>query len=462
MKIKRYSEWVSEALKPSQFREYVKEFNRDRYKDIFMRFNDEHDKNFNRIYLNIENKKSETHQKIEDLLSENGYEIVDYIEGKARFKGAKNLSRIGQVLQRLERGLPDKSSDIKILMKKFVEDPERKAGQNLMVCISRHPYDIAGSDTDRNWTNCLTMNTQDSNRYVRYMEGLKRKIKNTDFDKIKSEIESEIENYPEIEEVDVDEFHGDIKDTIVSQLDKFGVEFDIKLMVRYEDEDGFVETENTLFNDLCNKWNEVIDSVMKITDFVISGSNVKYIKCHVSEGVLMSYLIEKGDKNINKPIANLDIKPYVNIFNPDDVYLKCDDKMYGQGTADFKETVENWLSKVNGAKSGIYYLSENIYNDNHQNRCLIIEDGIIGKSGEYSLREGSKSSKNIVEQYKNMLSKIKTDQEAESFIQNFIRLVKNNNLSSDFRAEIKFATPKNWQQYFVKNLRLKKPRYWGW
>lgn len=61
------------------------------------------------------------------------------------------------------------------------------------------------------------------------------------------------------------------------------------------------------------------------------------------------------------------------------------------------------------------------HDDNHQNRCLIIEDGIISKGGEYSLREGSKPSKNIVEQYKNMLSKIKTDQEAESFIQNFYK-----------------------------------------
>lgn len=453
---------VNEALKPSQFREYVKDHDKEKYKDIFMKYNDDHDRNFYRIYLNIENKKSETHQKIEDLLSENGYEIVDYIEGKAKFKGARNLSRIGQVLQRLERNLPEKSLDIKSLMKQFIEDPERKAGQNLMVCISRHPYDIAGSDTDRNWTNCLTMSTQDSNRYIRYMEGLKRKIKNFDFDKIKSEIESQIDDYPEIEAVDVDEFHGDIEDTIVSQLDKFNIDFDIRLMYRYEDEDGFVETDNILFNDLCGKWNEVIDSIMKITDFVVSGSNVKYIKCHVSEGVLMSYLIEKDDKNINKPIANLDIKPYTNVFDPNDIYLKCDDKMYGQGTPDFKQTVEDWLSKVNGNKSGIYYLSENIYNDNHQNRCLLVENGKINSGGESSLREGSKSSKDIVEQYKKRISTIQSDQEAESFIQNFIRQTKNSNLSSDFRIEIRFATPEKWEEYFKRNMRIKKTRYWGW
>jgi len=456
MKIKRYLDWVNEALKPSQFREYVKEFDRERYKDIFMKHHDEHDRNFFRIYLNLESEKSETQKEIEELFSQNDIEIIDYIEGKAKFKSAKNISRIGQLLQRLERNHPDKEK-IKSLMKRFVEDPQRKAGQNLMVCISRHPYDIAGSDTDRSWSNCLTIGDEDSRRYAKYMESLKKSLLNVDFDKLRFDISEELDNHPEIEEVDVDEYHGDIRDTILEQLKKFEIDFDEKYMFRYEDEDGFVETEDILFNELCDKWNSIIDSIMKITEFVISGGNVKYIKCHVTGGVLMSYLINKNDKNINNPVANLDIKPYFNIFKEDDIFLKSDDKMYGQGTPSFKKRVDEWISEVNGSdKNGIYYLGESLYNDNLQDRCIYVENGILIKELSpklYSL---------VINQYKNKISTIQSDSEAVIFIQSMIKMTKDNPLSTDFKMDIKNETPSKWKDYFKKNFKSKIPRRFGW
>ena len=41
---------------------------------------------------------------------------------------------------------------------------------DLLVVISRHPYDIAGSDTDRNWTNCMTIGSEKSNKLSRLMD----------------------------------------------------------------------------------------------------------------------------------------------------------------------------------------------------------------------------------------------------------------------------------------------------
>ena len=157
---------LQEALKPSQFRNYVKNFNRERYTDIFKKLGDEfeHDRNYYRIYIPLGKEEksgpvSNVEKEVTDFLTKNGYQVLDYIKGIVKFGDAKNTTSIGKVLTRL------KADD---LMKKFVSDESRKALtsdiDNLMVVISRHPYDIAGSDTDRNWTNCMTIGHASSNR----------------------------------------------------------------------------------------------------------------------------------------------------------------------------------------------------------------------------------------------------------------------------------------------------------
>ena len=90
MIIKKFIEF-NESLLPSQYREYVKDFDKNKYEKLFKSFTGEHDKNFYRIYLPIIRVKSETHSKIEKLLNKHGYEIIDYTLGRAKFKSAKNL-----------------------------------------------------------------------------------------------------------------------------------------------------------------------------------------------------------------------------------------------------------------------------------------------------------------------------------------------------------------------------------
>lgn len=83
----------------------------------------------------------------------------DYVEGYAYrplrkengmieygTKDPKQKLRIGKLLQQYGR---------EDLLKKFKEDPARQLGGEYVIVISRHPYDLAGISTDRNWTSCV-------------------------------------------------------------------------------------------------------------------------------------------------------------------------------------------------------------------------------------------------------------------------------------------------------------------
>jgi hypothetical protein len=157
----KFSDFLNEALTIKQYRPYHKEAEKanykERYKDIFQKY--EGDKNAFRIYLPLikQNKKSETQSQIEDILKSLNYDIsksdnYDYAWGKIKFPGSKNWTGIGKILS--------KNPEYSKLLKAFAEDENRTLkgkDQDLEVCISRHPYDVVGSDTDRPWINCMTL-----------------------------------------------------------------------------------------------------------------------------------------------------------------------------------------------------------------------------------------------------------------------------------------------------------------
>lgn len=273
--ILNFESFITEKLKPSQFRDYMKAWDespgvRNRYKEIFesLKAKYDGDKNAYRLYLPLveEVKKAETESEITAFLDKNNYDMVDYIVGQARFRGAKNPKRIGQVLTALERNVPEAEKQyVKDLMKKFIEDPNRKQGSasKFLVCISRHPYDIAGADTDRKWDNCMTLGT---------------------------------------------------------------------------------------------------------------GENAKYLIYDVKEGSLVGYLINKDDKNIQDPLANCAIKPYINNEDPTDIILAKDRRSYPGPHPDFERTVTKFLSEVNGDRKGVYCLNPKLYNDNRLNNKVVTVD----------------------------------------------------------------------------------------
>jgi hypothetical protein len=362
----------NEALKPSQFRKYVKAFNKERYAEIFKQIGDdyEHDRNYYRVYIPLKKEKqqgylSDTHQKIEKFLSDNGLEIVDYVEGTAKYKSeglarkndeiensqirlvGNNFGEISQAMGKtIQSGifskeealdisskmgldlvetsnkggvsickiidynkfLKEQGSEIRAvrigqilqrlkndeLSKLFTSDEKRKAivsteDEELMVVISRHPYDIAGSDTDRDWTNCMTIGSDKSNRLTSLMD-----------------------------ELEIAKKKGDEKEI-------YGLE-------------------------------------RKINGYKKNGENVKYLIHEVKEGSLISYLIRASDKNIESPLAVLNIKPFQNKKN---IILSASSNMYGIWREDFKNKVDNILGEYfnKNVKGGKFTINKKVYGD---------------------------------------------------------------------------------------------------
>jgi hypothetical protein len=99
--------------------------------------------------------------KINRLLNINfpGFKIKDAEEYKKGVvynendKEKKQPRKIGRLLQSVNDGESER------LLDAFKKDPFRLAKDNsYKVVISRHPYDIAGMSTDRNWRSCMTLN----------------------------------------------------------------------------------------------------------------------------------------------------------------------------------------------------------------------------------------------------------------------------------------------------------------
>lgn len=297
----------TESLKPSMFRPFVLEFNKTRYSDLFKQMKTKYsgDKNAYRVYIPLFGVKANPiKDEIVEFLHKNDYTLISYADGTCRKNGAKNQSKIGQILTR---------SKMDELLNKFISDSSRKNGDlsDLMVCISRHPYDIAGSDTDRNWTNCMTMATKGTDRII---------VLEKDLAKLEQEL--------------------------------------AKLKVA-----SFTEKAEKKANELELRINALNK---KIEDYKIDGSNAYKLIDDVKGGSLISYLIKKDDKNIQNPIANLNIKPYQNRKNKKDIILLSDTRMYGQGMPEFKETVDKFLEEVNGPiKNGLYCLKDELYIDSH-------------------------------------------------------------------------------------------------
>lgn len=350
----------NEALKPSQFRKYVDVFDKERYVDIFKQIGSdyEHDRNHYRVYIPIEKEKqvgyiSDTHEMVDNFLNDNGLEIVDYVEGTAKYKSNNTLIKknnqitnkeiilvggnVKQGLYSLEDALNmsqemnldlvetsvkdsqsicqitdydkyiiDKESTIvrigKILQKfkndklvlYFNSDVKRKAliktkGEDLMVVISRHPYDIAGSDTDRDWTNCMTIGTDKSNRLTNLLDKLEKAT-----------------NDSERRELNI-----------------------------------------------------------KIYLYKKNGENIRYLIHEVKEGALISYLIKSSDRNIQNPLGVLNIKPYINKTNKNESILVSCSKIYGLEIPGFKSTVDNILDKYfnKDIKGNTFKINRKVYDD---------------------------------------------------------------------------------------------------
>lgn len=144
------------ALRPSQYRKFVKGWDKGRYAYEFSKFAG---KDAYRVYIPLEGAAESVISAPDDIaqaINSLGWNVEDYRAGIASDKSGKRRMRIGRLLVKH----PD-------LLKRFNEDKNRAAYRGkFLICISRHPYDIAGASTDRGWTSCMNLVDGSQKHYI--------------------------------------------------------------------------------------------------------------------------------------------------------------------------------------------------------------------------------------------------------------------------------------------------------
>ena len=115
-----------------------------------------------RVYIPFKNSNQESsiEKEIENSLGNTGYSLKNYQKGIATDKYGRDI-KLGRVLTKL------KKHD---LLNKFNTDKSRE-GSNITssyLAFSKHPYDIAGSSTDRGWTSCMNIYSGSNSRYIQH------------------------------------------------------------------------------------------------------------------------------------------------------------------------------------------------------------------------------------------------------------------------------------------------------
>jgi hypothetical protein len=98
-------------------------------------------------------KAAEPNVHVNRHLEQHGYKVTDWTSGKASDKYGRETN-IGKVL--------DKTKADPEIKHWFHHDHERtnaRTHNDMQVVISRHPYDVAGMSTNRDWTSCVDMKT---------------------------------------------------------------------------------------------------------------------------------------------------------------------------------------------------------------------------------------------------------------------------------------------------------------
>jgi len=116
------------------------------------------------------------------------------------------------------------------------------------------------------------------------------------------------------------------------------------------------------------------------------GSYRYYVKNDLIEGSLIAYLIDKNDREIDKPYARVLIKPYVNrqgnqIYLSPEARVYKDDALIDSVLADkFIVIVDNWVKEQQKDLKGKFYANPNLYYDGKASvfagKSLSIEEAV--------------------------------------------------------------------------------------
>jgi len=168
---------IFEALKPSEFRQYMnigRGLAMKRIGQIWSKLQAESigsNRNGDRLYFNITEKvdfwgleEIPISVEINDFFKEYGFEIVDVRNNKAKNLKDGRIVSIMKVLNSLKKVDPELIADyIKAYdeQRSLMLDKKEK-----IMVISKSAYDLAGMTTDRKWKSCMDIRKGENKKYV--------------------------------------------------------------------------------------------------------------------------------------------------------------------------------------------------------------------------------------------------------------------------------------------------------
>lgn len=163
----RATEFVTEALRPSQYRDLVKGWDESRLADAFQQWPGAKNRTATRLYFDFPSSQPEAQPPdwVADKIQQLGYDIVNYRQGLARKKtGNQNPTKIGKILSAAAQQGDDEANNA---LRLFQNDSQRTSTRaEYRGVVSRHPYDVAGMSTDRGWTSCQDLTRGSRCEYV--------------------------------------------------------------------------------------------------------------------------------------------------------------------------------------------------------------------------------------------------------------------------------------------------------
>jgi len=167
------------------------------------------------------------------------------------------------------------------------------------------------------------------------------------------------------------------------------------------------------------------------------GCNTNYLEKDIQHGTHTAYLIHKDDKNIENPIARLNLKPHNN--ETGHTILRPDKNIYGSGTDQFHNTVKEWSETHFPMKTGTYRPHDDIYEEagnSYRNVNVEKEHGDIIHLASPSLHNGESSFSNPdrFEKLKNKMHYLGVEHQ-----HSLIDKVDSTDMSDEDRTEIKSA-----------------------
>ena len=259
--------FLKEALNPSEFRKFMsigRELALTRIGEIWSKLEaqcDSKNRNGDRLYFKIKQDLDDKsfdlpiRKELEDYLDSNNLNVISFKSGTVQKKSGGNIFSLGKALTILSK--KDKNA-LDILQQYNNQKSNVALTEDLIMVISKSPYDLAGMSTNRAWKSCMNL-------------------------------------------------RGDNK----------------------------------------------------------NGENVEYIEVDVSNGTLISYLIEAKDLNIQNPIGRILIKPYLKNNNEKDVLygIEQNSVKYGRDNVDYIKLLLHILDTSQNEKTGVFKIDEKLYSD---------------------------------------------------------------------------------------------------